>query len=145
LRECQCDVFLVIYIYIYIYIYVYIYTYVGLSHPLFLRASLSLPLPPFLSPSASLSIFFYFTLSPSPDISSSFGTAQYRTHHYMCQVSVRHMCAWVVFIASFVEEISGCPSDTGYGCNRRDREFVVAINKGKGRFVGNLQDSALAA
>ena len=31
--------------------------------------------------------------------------------------------------------IDGCPSDSGYGCNRRDREFVVGVHRGHGQWL----------
>ena len=31
-----------------------------------------------------------------------------------------------------VDVVAGCPQDVGLGCNRRDREFVVGVHRGKG-------------
>ena len=31
-----------------------------------------------------------------------------------------------------VDVVAGCPQDVGFGCNRRDREFVVGVHRGKG-------------
>ena len=31
-----------------------------------------------------------------------------------------------------VDVVAGCPQDVGFGCNRRDREFVVGVHRGQG-------------
>ena len=38
-----------------------------------------------------------------------------------------------------LEVIVACPADVGYSACRRDREFVVGVRRGLGRFTGSLQ------